>query len=143
MPSLYAEIEINSTRDRVWDALINKQRWQLWNSFLFDRSPDRQFQLNRSVVLALQRLKDEPDTEFEAIVTVLQPNICLQWRAIAPGYENEHSLELQDVGWQRIKFTYRENYSGKLSGLFLPFIRRDEQQGIDRMARELKHYIEC
>lgn len=142
MPSLYTEIEMNGTRDRAWNALIHKERWQEWNSFLFDRSPDREFQINRSVILAVQRLKGEPDTEFEAIVTVLQPNVCLQWRAIAPGYKNEHSLELQDVGWQRIKFTYRQTFSGRLSNLFLPFLRRDEQQGIDRMARELKYYLE-
>lgn len=142
MPSLYTEIEINATRAQVWDAIVSKQHWAAWNSFLFDRSVDRPFQLNRPVVLALQRLKGEADTEFEAIVTVMQPQICLQWRAKAPGYTNEHTLELQDVGWQRIKFTHREIFSGRLSGLFLPFIRRDEQQGLDRMARELKYYVE-
>jgi hypothetical protein len=142
MPSLYTEIEMNATRAQAWDAIVRKEYWQQWNSFLFDRSPDRSFQLGRTVLLSLQRLKGETDTEFEAIVTVMQPHTCLQWKATAPGYINEHTFELQDVGWQRIKFTHRETFSGRLSGIFLPFIRQDEQQGLDRMARELKYYIE-
>jgi hypothetical protein len=56
--------------------------------------------------------------------------------------QNEHVFELQDIGRDRIRFTYQQNFSGSLTRFFLPFIRQDEQKGIRRMVWELKQYAE-
>lgn len=142
MPSLYTEIEINSAKPLVWQALVDKQDWLKWNSFLFDRDPSQPFKQGQTVSLALRRTINEPDTEFQPIVTLVQPNICLQWITTAPGFKNEHTFELQEVGWQRTKYTHRQKFSGWLTAMLFSFMRQDEQQGLRRMARELKHYVE-
>jgi hypothetical protein len=142
MPSLYTELEINSPRSRVWQILFHKEHWKYWNTFLYDCQPDRSFAQGREIFLSLKRVPGEDDIEFQPIVTLVQPGVCLKWVSTIPGFANEHVFELQDIGSDRTKYIHRENFSGALSRFFLPFIRQDEQQGIRRMARELKDYAE-
>ncbi|NJL85624.1 MAG: SRPBCC domain-containing protein [Leptolyngbyaceae cyanobacterium SM1_1_3] len=142
MPSLYIEIEIEASRAKVWQALIKKENWYWWNTFLFDCDPQKTFQLGQSVLLALQRTEGEEESEFQPTVVRLQPNLYLQWVSTAPGFKSEHIFELQDIGIDRTKYIHRERLSGLLSGLFLTFLRQDEKRGLQRMARQLKRYVE-
>lgn len=142
MPSLYTEIEINAPRSLVWQTLIDKHHWFKWNTFLYDLDPDCPFAQGRSVMLSMRRLPGEDETEFKPQITWLQPNVCLRWFYTAPGYKSEHVFELQDVGVNRTKYIHRETLSGVMARFFLPFIRQDEQQGLKRMAWELKQHVE-
>lgn len=142
MPSLYAEIEIDAPRSVVWRALMQKENWLYWNTFLFDRTPDRPFKQGDRLLLSLKRIASEAETEVEPLITLVQPNVCLRWVYEAPGFKSEHVFELQDIGRNRTKYTHRENLSGVVVRFTLPFIRQDEQEGLRRMARELKRYVE-
>lgn len=142
MRSLYAEIEINAPKVAVWAALLHKENWLKWNTFLYDRNPDLPFVEGRSVQLSLRRLREETETEFEPRIMLLQPEVCLRWSYSAPGFRSEHIFELQEVGPNRTKYLHRENLSGLFTRFFLLFLRKDEQQGLRRMARELKQYVE-
>jgi hypothetical protein len=142
MRTLYAEIEINAPRSAIWSALIRKQDWLKWNTFLYDRNSDLPFAQGRTVQLSLKRLREETETEFEPRITLLQPEVCLRWFYSAPGYRSQHVFELQDIGRQRTKYLHQESVSGVAAPFFLAFLRQDEQQGMRRMARELKRYVE-
>jgi hypothetical protein len=142
MPTIYTDIEINAPRDQVWKALIRKEGWCQWNTFLFDRDPQKSFQPGRSLVLSLKRVPRERETEFKAKITTMQPQRCLGWVSAAPGYRSEHRFELQDSGFERTQYRHHERISGLLAPLFLPFIRQDEHNGMRRMASDLKHYAE-
>lgn len=142
MPSLYTEIEISSSRQVVWHILFHKERWKYWNTFLYDCAPDRPFTQGQETLMSLRRVAGEEEVEFQPVITLIQPGVCLAWAATIPGFRNEHVFELQDIGRDRIKYVHRENFSGPLSKVFLPFIRQDELQGIRRMAKELKGYAE-
>lgn len=142
MPSFYTEIEIDSPRSIVWNALLDKQQWKTWNSFLFDRSPSQSLGVGRSLLLSQRRKVREPETKFEAKIVQLQPEHSLHWIYEAPGYRSEHRFDLLDIDHNRTKYSHRQNISGRLAWLFVPFIRRDEQAGMSRMAQELKHYSE-
>lgn len=142
MASLYTEIDINAPKQRVWQVLFQKDQWKYWNTFLFDCDSDVQFQQGQEVYLSLRRLPDEEETEFEPLITQIQPNICLRWVSSIPGFRNEYVFELQEIGVRRTKYVHKTNYSGVLTRVFLPFIREDEHRGIQRMARELKRYVE-
>lgn len=143
MPSLYTEIDIRASRSRVWQALIRKEQWLYWNTFLYDLNSKLPFQQGRSVALSLRRVAGEPETQFQPIVTLVQPTVCLRWHSVVPGLRNEHVFELQDIGAGYTRYVHQDRFSGWLAGFFFPFIRQDEQRGIDRMARELKRYIEA
>lgn len=142
MPSLHVEIEIDAPRRRVWQALIHKEQWMYWNTFLYDCNPRQPFVVGQEVSLSLRRVSGEEPTEFQPRITLLQPGVCLKWVSTIPGLMNEHSFELQDLGRDRTKYHHQENFSGVLTRLFLPFIRQDEHKGMRRMAWEFKHYVE-
>lgn len=142
MASFYAAIEINAPKQRVWQVLFHKERWQKWNTFLYDRDPDLPFEEGQEVLLSLRRLPEEEETEFEPIVTLVQPGACLSWVSAIPGFRNENVFELQEIGVGRTQYIHKDNYSGVLTRVFLPFIRQDQHQGMKRMARELKRYVE-
>ncbi len=142
MPSIYTETVINAPKKQVWHALFHKEEWLKWNTFLFDSDPARPFQLGREVILSLRRIRREEETEFGALVTLLQLNTCLSWVSTTTGFRTEYIFELQEIGVGRTKYMHQAKFSGWLSGIFLPFIRLDEQRAMERMARELKHYVE-
>jgi hypothetical protein len=142
MPTLYTEIEINASRSRVWQTLTRKDGWKYWNTFLYDCDPHLAFTQGREVWLSVRRLPGESETEFQPIVTLMQPDVCLKWSSSIPGFVNEHVFELQAIGRDRTRYVHQENFSGTLTRLILPFIRQAEQQGIRRMACELKRYSE-
>lgn len=143
MPSIYTAIEINAPRRHVWRVLYHKEQWLYWNTFLYDCDPRRSFTPGQDVYLSLRRVPGEDVTEFQPTVTIVQPEDCLQWISKIPGFISVHSFELQEIGRDRTQYIHHERFSGKLTRLFLPFIRQDERTGIQRMALELKHYVEA
>jgi hypothetical protein len=142
MARFYTEIEINAPKRQVWDILIQKEAWKYWNTFLFDCDSALPFQQGREVFLAVRRLPNDEETAFEPLVTRIQPGVCLSWTASIPGFRNDYWFELQEIGLGRTKYIHKDRYAGVLSRVFLPFIREDEQRGMQRMARELKRYAE-
>lgn len=142
MPTLHTEIEINAPRAVVWEALVRKDEWRRWNTFLFDADPALPIRQGQEIFLSVRRLEDDESTDFEPLITLVQPPVCLRWIARIPGFKSEHSFEIQDIGPTRTLYTHQERYRGALSSLFLPFIRQDEKQGMKRMARQLKRYVE-
>lgn len=142
MASLYAAVEIDAPKQRVWQVLFDKEQWQQWNTFLYDRDRTRSFKQGQEVTLSVRRLPDEEETEFQPVVTLVQAEVCLSWVSEIPGFRNEYVFELQEIGVGRTKYLHSDNYSGVLTRVFLPFIRQDQQQGMKRMARELKRYVE-
>lgn len=142
MPILYTEIEIDAPKPIVWQALIHKEKWLKWNTFLYDRNADLPFKQGQIVQLSLKRSREETETEFEPRVVLLQPTVCLRWICTGPGFRSEHLFELQESGPNRTKYIHQEMISGWMTALFLSFLRQDEQQGLQRMARELKQYVE-
>ncbi len=142
MAVFYTEIEINAPRQLVWQALVEKEQWQQWNTFLFDGDRTLQFLQGQEVLLSVRRHPDEEETEFQPKVTLVQPGVCLSWVSAIPGFRNEYVFELQDTGDGWTKYVHKDSFSGFLSRVFLHFIREDEQQGIKRMAQDLKHYVE-
>ena len=142
MPSLYAEIEINAAPNQVWDALVRKENWRYWNTFLYDTDPNLKFVVGREVFLGLQRLEGDEITEFQPVITVVRPDMCLRWVSRIPGLRSEHSFELRETAPGRTRYLHRDNFSGVLSSMLLPFVRQDERLGLRRMADQLKRYVE-
>ncbi|MGF1570190.1 MAG: SRPBCC family protein [Nodosilinea sp.] len=142
MPSLYTEITINAPRFAVWDALVRKEEWHRWNTFLYDCDPNLPIRQGGEIFLALRRLEGEDETEFQPRVLMVQPNRSLRWMSRVPGFISEHVFELEGVGPNRTKYIHQERVSGLLSRVFLPFIRRDEKEGLRRMTQQIKRYVE-
>lgn len=113
-----------------------------WNTFLYDRDPGQPFAQGQAIFLSLRRVAGETETEFQPRITLVQPGTCLCWVSAIPGFVSESVFELQDIGSDRTKYTHQATFSGVLTRMILPFIREEEQQGMRRMAWELKQYVE-
>ncbi|MEM6868742.1 MAG: SRPBCC domain-containing protein [Cyanobacteria bacterium P01_C01_bin.121] len=142
MPSLYAEIDINAPQDVVWDALVRKDQWRFWNTFLYDCDPGLRIARGNEIFLAMQRLEGDEETEFQPLITMLRPPYMMRWVATIPGLRTEHVFELRENVPGRTRYMHRELFSGILSKVFLPFIRQDERQGLRRMSQQLKMHVE-
>jgi hypothetical protein len=142
MPIIYTEIAINAPRSQVWRTLSQKDQWLYWNTFLYDCCPQQPLQPGAAVLLSSRRVEADAETEFEALITLMQPPVCLKWVTQIPGFRQEQVFELQDIGRDRTQYIHQSQFSGPLCKLFLPFIRQDEQRGLNRMARQLKAYTE-
>ena len=142
MPTLYTVIDVNAPRQNVWNALVEKEQWYRWNTFLYDCAPGRPLRQGNTIPLAQRRLEGDDETEFQARILLMQPAVCLRWVSQIPGLKHEQVFELQDVGRDRVQYLHRTRFSGVAAPVFWPFIRRDEKQGLKRMAYQLKRYVE-
>ncbi|MBE9060253.1 SRPBCC domain-containing protein [cf. Phormidesmis sp. LEGE 11477] len=142
MPSLYAEIDINAPQSVVWEALLRKDQWRYWNTFLYDCDPGLRIARGGEIFLAMQRLEGDEETEFQPLITMVRPPYMMRWVSTIPGLRSEHIFELRENVPGRTHYIHRELFSGILSKVFLPFIRQDERQGLRRMAQQLKMYVE-
>ncbi|EDX85225.1 hypothetical protein S7335_2924 [Synechococcus sp. PCC 7335] len=142
MPSLYAEIDINAPQSVVWEALLRKDQWRYWNTFLYDCDPGLRITRGGEIFLAMQRLEGDEETEFQPLITMVRPPYMMRWISTIPGLRSEHIFELRENVPGRTHYIHRELFSGILSKVFLPFIRQDERQGLRRMAQQLKMYVE-
>ena len=142
MPTLYAEIDINAPQSVVWDALIRKDQWRYWNTFLYDCDPGMPIARGNEIYLSMQRLEGDEETEFQPLITMLRPPMMMRWISTIPGLRSEHIFELRETVPGRTRYLHRESFSGVLSKVFLPFIRQDERQGLRRMAQQLKMHVE-
>ncbi len=142
MPTLYAEIDINAPQSVVWDALIRKDQWRYWNTFLYDCDPGLTLARGNEIFLSMQRLEGDEETEFQPVITMMRSPYLMKWVSTIPGLRSEHVFELQETVPGRTRYIHRETFSGILSKVFLPFIRQDERQGLRRMAQQLKLHVE-
>ncbi|MEO0648206.1 MAG: SRPBCC domain-containing protein [Cyanobacteria bacterium J06650_10] len=142
MPSLYSEIDINAPQSVVWDALVRKDQWRFWNTFLYDCDPGLRIARGNEIFLAMQRLEGDEETEFQPLITMLRPPTMMRWVSTIPGLRCEHVFELRENVPGRTRYMHREVFSGILSKVFLPFIRQDERQGLRRMSQQLKMHVE-
>jgi hypothetical protein len=142
MATLYNETVLNAPRQAVWEAIVYKDRWRFWNTFLYDCSPRVGFVPGREVLLAVRRVPGDEPIEFRAKVRQVMDGYGVQWRAAIPGFVSEVSIELQDVGGDRTKYLYQEKISGLAGRFALAFIREDQTRGIRRMSQELRQYVE-
>ncbi|MEL6879129.1 MAG: SRPBCC domain-containing protein [Cyanobacteria bacterium J06607_10] len=142
MPSLYAEIDINAPQSVVWEALMRKDQWRFWNTFLYDCDPGMRLARGNEIFLAMQRLEGDEETEFQPLITMVRPPSMMRWVSTIPGLRTEHIFELRENVPGRTRYIHREVFSGILSKVFLPFIRQDERQGLRRMTQQLKMHVE-
>ncbi|MEL7142956.1 MAG: SRPBCC domain-containing protein [Cyanobacteria bacterium J06554_3] len=142
MPSLYAEIDINAPQSVVWEALMRKDQWRFWNTFLYDCDPGMRLARGNEIFLAMQRLEGDEETELQPLITMVRPPSMMRWVSTIPGLRTEHIFELRENVPGRTRYIHREVFSGILSKVFLPFIRQDERQGLRRMTQQLKMHVE-
>jgi len=142
MKVVHTEIEINADMERVWNVLIDFEKYDQWNPFI-----------NRIVGRAVVGAKIEIHVEtrgnknrkYEPTVTKVEPSRELRWlgRSLIPGFlKGEHIFTIEQLRSKQVRFIHREVFDGFLTSLFGKSLDRDVKKGFEEMNKALKVRVE-
>lgn len=138
-----SEIEINATRERVWQVLTDFPSLPDWNPFI----PSMEGEL-----VAQERLKVriEPPggmgMSFSPTVLRAEPGVELRWigHVLMPGlFDGEHYFTIEPLDGSRVRFVQGEKFTGLLVPLMgVIGVYKSTEAGFKEMNRALKERAE-
>ena len=141
MKELSASVEIDASRERVWEVLTDFGSYPEWNPFIrsIRGRPARGSKLE---------VRIEPPggrgMTFKPTVLEAQPGQELRWlgRLLMPGlFDGEHSFRIEPVDDGRVRFVQAERFGGALVALFGKQLDKT-RQGFEAMNKALKRRAE-
>jgi uncharacterized protein YndB with AHSA1/START domain len=131
-------IEINASRERVWQVTINVEAWPKWSPVMetIRREDTGDFKLGSS---ALIKQKQMPETRWT--VTEINPGSQFTWQARALGIDMvaTHSIV---PGESAVTSLLRIEMEGVLITLLGPIMKALVAKSLKEENRGLKHYCE-
>jgi hypothetical protein len=142
MKQLHTEVEIEAPAERVWELLTNFASYPEWNPFI--RSISGQPAPGERLEVRIEPPSGRGMT-FKPKVLNADPNRELRWlgHLLVPGlFDGEHSLTIQPLEGNRIRFVQREAFKGLLVPLFARSLDTNTHRGFEEMNRALKERAE-
>ena len=143
MKELLSEIEIGAPAERVWRLLTDFPTYPQWNPFI------RRIRGEPTPGERLEVRIEPPGGRgmtFRPTVLNAEPNRELRWlgHLLVPGlFDGEHSLTIQPLEENRVRFVQREAFRGLLVPLIGRSLDNNTQQGFEEMNRALKERAEA
>ena len=143
MKELHSEIEINASAERVWDILTNFASYPQWNPFI------RRISGELKVGERLEVRLEPPDSRGITLrpkVLRAEPNRLMRWvgHLLVPGlFDGEHSLLIQPLGEDRVRFIQHEVFKGVLVRLLARSLDTNTLRGFEEMNEALKERAEA
>lgn len=137
MQRIERSITINASADRVWQILVDFERYPEWNPFVISASGEAQ--PGKRITVRIKPPGKRAMT-FRPRVLVATPGRELRWlgRLLVPGlFDGEHSFTIEPLGPDRCRLVQAETFSGILVGL-LGSTLRATAQGFEQMNEALK-----
>lgn len=140
MKELKTEIIINSTPGKIYQVLIDLDRYAEWNPFVI-RSSGR---VAVGETLTNTMLNGTKEMTFKPVVTVVEPNKMFEWlgSGMMGMFKGRHYFILEDLGDGYTKLIHGEKFSGILRGLIMKMIGEDTLKGFKAMNLALKNRLE-
>jgi hypothetical protein len=143
MKELHSEIEIDASAERVWRILTDFASYPQWNPFIRRISGEPATGERLEV-----RLQPPGSRGITLRPTVLnaEPNRELRWlgRLLVKGlFDGEHSLAIQQLGENRVRFVQSEAFNGLLVPLLSRSLDNNTRRGFEEMNRALKEQAEA
>ncbi|MFZ3113948.1 SRPBCC family protein [Methanothrix sp.] len=138
--TIQTEVTINATASKVWQVLTDFEAYPQWNPFI--RQIDGAIQPGQQLIIELN-LSGRTMT-INPTVLVMQPERELRWlgRFSIPGiFDGEHSLNIEPLGANRVRFIQSETFRG----ILVPFsgaILNDTEQSFQEMNQALREHAE-
>jgi len=139
MKEPHSEIEIDASAESVWRILTDFSSYPQWNPFI----------RRISGKLATGERLEPPGSRSIALrpaVLNAEPNHQLRWlgHLFVPGlFDGEHSLSIQPLGENYVRFVQREAFRGLLVPLFARSLDNNTRRGFEEMNRALKERAEA
>ena len=143
MKELHSEIEIDASAASVWRILTDFSSYPQWNPFI--RRISGELATGERLEVRLEPPETRGITLRPAVLNA-EPNHQLRWlgHLFVPGlFDGEHSLSIQPLEENRVRFVQREAFKGLLVPLFARSLDNNTRCGFEEMNRALKERAEA
>src|SRR5919106_4945851 len=117
MKELHSEIEIDASAERVWDILTDFASYPQWNPFI--RRISGELKVGERLEVRLEP-PDSRGVTLRPTVLRAEPNRLMRWvgHVLVPSlFDGEHSLVIEPLGENRVRFVQHEAFKGVLVSL--------------------------
>jgi len=142
MKELKTSIEINSTPAKVWQVLLDFEKYQEWNPFI------KSIRGNPKVGEKIETRIHPPgqrDMTFKPVLLKVEKNKELRWigHLLFPGiFDGEHVFVIEKIDISKVLFRHEENFSGILVPIFWKSLYQHTRIGFIEMNQALKERLE-
>lgn len=143
MKELHSEIEIVASTERVWDILTDFASYPQWNPFI--RSISGELEVGERLEVRLEP-PDSRGISLRPTVLRAEPNRLMRWVGylMVPGiFDGEHSLAIQPLEENRVRFVQHEAFKGVLVRLLARSLDKNTLRGFEQMNEALKERAEA
>jgi hypothetical protein len=143
MNQLHTEIEIDAPAERVWGVLTDFASYPQWNPFI--RSISGEPNIGGRLEVRLEPPESRGITLRPKVLSA-EPNHQLRWlgHLLVPGlFDGEHSLTIEALEENRVRFVQSEAFRGLLVSLFARSLNNNTRRGFEEMNRALKERAEA
>ena len=143
MKELHSQIDINASAELVWQLLTDFASYPQWNPFI------RHISGEPTIGERLEVRLEPPESRGITLrpkVLDAEPNHQLRWlgHLFVPGlFDGEHSLVIQQLGEDRVRFVQGESFRGLLVPMFARSLDNGTLRGFEEMNRALKERAEA
>jgi hypothetical protein len=112
------EITINAPVNKVWNTLIDFNKYPEWNPFI--RKASGTIKKGEIIEVTFHTKGSDPIT-FTPKIILLKENDILQWegRLLMPGiFTGKHTFQLLSIDNNKTQFIQKENFNGILVSFF-------------------------
>lgn len=141
MKRIHTQIDIDAPAEKVWDILLDFDRYPDWNPFILEASgqviPDQKLRVTIKAP-AMKAMTFKP----RVVAAEDGRRLCWLGRLGIPGlFDGQHCFELEPLGQDKVRFTHSERISGLLTYFTAETIART-RQGFEFMNESLKRRAE-
>jgi hypothetical protein len=138
MKELHSEIDIQASDERVWQLLTDFASFPQWNPFILRASGEPKTGTRLEVTIQPSGARG---MTFRPTVLKAESKRELRWlgHLLIPGlFDGEHSLTIQPLEANRVRFVQHEIFTGILVPLFAHSLDTDTRRGFEEMNQALK-----
>jgi hypothetical protein len=140
MKNLQTEIIINASAERVWNILMDFEKFPEWNPFVLSIEGKPELGMQLKVVLN----NGKGTSTFTPKVITVEKSKTFEWLGSVPFglFKGQHRFAIEKISDTQIKFIHGEQFSGLLAGLIMKQIGEQTRKGFISMNEALKRRAE-
>lgn len=135
------EILINSSKENIWDILMDNTKYEEWNPFIINSEGE---------IKKNSRIRNTIKTEsklmkFKPIITELKKREYFEWLGtlfISGIFNGRHSFELKELDTNKVLLIHKEVFTGILSPMIFRKIERETTEMFIKMNNAIKKQAE-
>ena len=143
MRELRTEIEINASKEKIWEVLIDFDKYPEWNPFIISLLGKPK--LRERLKVTIQPHGSKPMV-FKPRVTMHERYKKFAWLGqlwMTGLFDGHHIFEIEEIPPDSCKFVHREQFNGLLVPLFWKSLNTNTRAGFEAMNHKLKEIAEA